>query len=370
MKKVTLIIVFLLIFPCKAVYPVSKPEKPLRLNSRYIVVMDLKSKRVLYERESKKIVPMASTTKIMTAIVALENSKLDEVITVSKRASSIHGSTIGLRAGQKVTMEELLYGLMLQSGNDCAIAIAEHIGGSVEEFTSIMDSKAFQIGAFNTHFSTPHGLDSDGHFTTAYDLGLITCYGLNNETFCKIVGTKEITLDGYNGPRKFHNINKMLWQLDGADGVKTGYTGKAGKCLVSSVNKNSRRIVCVALNSSNRWEDSKKLLEYGLRKYDNDAVINAKESLAYAAITGGVKSKVMIGIEKDIQVPVSDEEAEDLKTEIKPYSDISAPVHKGEQLGELTLYAGDEAVYSVPLLALENIGKSGSKNLFERILKK
>lgn len=263
MKRILLLVIVFLIISPDPTYSREPDSRKPGINSRYAVVMDFESGRVLFEKNSRNIVPMASTTKIMTAIVALENSLPDEIVTVSKRASSVGGSTIGLKEGQKVTMQELIYGLMLQSGNDCAIAISEHIGGSVEKFIWMMNSKAFNIGAFNTNFVTPHGLDADGHFTTAYELALITRYAFSNEEFKKIVSSKEVVLDGANGIRKFHNINKLLWSYNGADGVKTGYTGKAGKCLVSSASRNGKRIICVVLNSSQRWDDSKKLLEYG-----------------------------------------------------------------------------------------------------------
>lgn len=347
-----------MIFCSCSVYPEAKdsvPPKPL--NTNYAALIDLESGRLLYEKDCRKMVPMASTTKIMTAIVALENSNLGDIVTVSKRASSISGSTVGLKNGEKVTMEELLYGLMLQSGNDCAVAIAEHIGGSVEDFAYIMDSKAFDIGAFDTHFATPHGLDKVGHFTTAYDLSLITRHAMKNGTFKRIVGTKNITIEGYAHKRIFYNTNKMLWSFEGADGVKTGYTGRAGKCLVSSASIDGRSFICVALNSPNRWEDSKKILKYGMDNYKYNVKLNLEDWIRYTEVSNGSKKKLKAGISGSISVPVSDEEVNLISIVPQFYDGLEAPIEYGQQVGELAVYVMDKRIYSMPMVSLENISK-------------
>jgi len=370
-KRVILSLMLFIAIPANYSYCQNKIYKLTGLNSRYIVLMDYKSGRVLFERDSKKIVPMASTTKIITAIIALENSDIHEVVTVSKRASSIQGSTIGLKNGQKLTMEELLYGLMMRSGNDCAIAISEHIGGSVEKFAFLMDSKAFDMGAFDTHFSTPHGLDSDGHFTTAYDLALITKYAMGNESFAKIVSTKDVTLQGFNGISSFHNINKILWQIAGADGVKTGYTGKAGKCLVSSASQNGRRVICVTLDCSDRWKDSKALLEYGLNNYSDDITIHRDEHYSYIYVNNGKKSSLKVGFNDDMVIPVSEDEKKDIYFKKDLPSSLDAPLYKNQQVGSMSLYSNGKKIYSVPIKALEDVDASFKiKGFMDRILEK
>ncbi|MHB8063646.1 MAG: D-alanyl-D-alanine carboxypeptidase family protein, partial [Ruminiclostridium sp.] len=214
-----------------------------RISAGAAIVLDTVSGRVLYEKNAYTRRSIASTTKIMTAIVAIENGNDDEEVIVSKRAATISGSQVNIKEGKTYKLGDLMYAMMLRSGNDAAIAIAEHVGGSVEAFAEMMNRKAAEIGATNTNFVTPHGLDDPQHYSTAYDLALITQYALKIEKFCKIVGTKNSTFEG-NG---ISNTNEMLSLYPGADGVKTGYTGQAGRCLVTSVTKNNWKVVSVVL---------------------------------------------------------------------------------------------------------------------------
>lgn len=370
MKRIlSIIIAAFILLPASNGYAKETAAKPIVNNTWYAVVMDADSGRMLYEKNSLKIVPMASTTKIMTAILAIENSSMDEPVTVSKRASSIHGSTIGLKTGEKLSMEEILYGLMLRSGNDCAIAIAEHISGSVEKFVDLMNSKAFEIGAFNTHFSSPHGLDSNGHFTTARDLALITRYAFQYGIFAKIVSTKTITFN-YGSKRSFHNTNKLLWSIEGADGVKTGYTGKAGRCLVSSVSRNGRRFICVVLNSQNRWEDSKKLLEYAYSNYTEKIDIEADNFKSSILVDGGSRQRLPVVLKESISVPLTKDEKENLSMRALVPDSLQAPVYKNQQVGRFVLYSGDSEIYSVPYIASDSSRISKSKTFLDRILGK
>ena len=201
-------------------------DKP-KINSRYAVVIDRESKRILYGKNSNEKTAMASTTKIMTAIIALENSKLEEEIIVSNRAANIGGSRLGLETGDKVSMNDLLYGLMLCSGNDAAVQIAETIGGDSKGFAVLMNKKAKELGLNNTHFVTPHGLDDKEHYTTAYELAILTDYALKNKKFAEIVNTKSktILINGYQ--KQIHNTNELLGVLEGVNGVKTGFTNNA-----------------------------------------------------------------------------------------------------------------------------------------------
>ena len=223
-------------------------NEDLNINARSAIVMDFESGRVLFEKNAYQKRPMASTTKVMTAIVALENGNLDDHVTVSRNAASIHGSLMHLGAGETLTLRELMYGLLLCSGNDAAIAIAEHIGGSVDGFLEMMNNKAKEIGAINTNFTSPHGLDGVGHYSTAYDMALITRYALKIPVFNEIVKTTSIQI----GNRYLHNTNEMLTSYQGADGVKTGYTGKAGRCLITSATRDGRRFISVVLFCDSR----------------------------------------------------------------------------------------------------------------------
>ncbi|MEN8075676.1 D-alanyl-D-alanine carboxypeptidase family protein [Clostridioides difficile] len=234
----------------------------IRVSARNAIALDSKTKQVLFEQNADEIVPMASTTKILTALIAISQGNLDREVTISKNASSIRGSKVGYIAGEKIKLIELLYGLMYKSGNDAAIAIAEDIGGSIEGFAKIMNEYARSLGLINSHFESPHGLDSPKHYTCAYDLALLTCKAMENDLFCQICGTKTIGKDTLNFTRDYNNINKILYKIPEANGVKTGYTGQAGKCLVSSVKHEGRNIIIVVLNCSDRWNVTEKIYKY------------------------------------------------------------------------------------------------------------
>ena len=226
-------------------YNEKSENKNLRVNARCAIALDKESHQVLYEQNAYEIVPMASTTKILTSLIAIEQDDLNAPVTISKKASSIRGSKVGYKENEVITLKELIFGLMFKSGNDAAIAIAEHIGGSVEGFAEIMNHYARGIGILDSHFESPHGLDSSEHYSSAYDLALLTCKGMDYDLFREVVGSKSISKDKYNFTRDYNNINKILWKIPGANGVKTGYTGQAGKCLVSSVNNNNKDIIIV-----------------------------------------------------------------------------------------------------------------------------
>lgn len=228
------------------------------------IAMELKTGKVLEEGNADAQMPMASTTKIMTAIIIIEDCNLDEVITVPEKSVGVEGSSIYLQHGEKISVRDLLYGLMLRSGNDSATALAIYHSGSIEKFVEVMNSRAKQIGALNTRFKNPSGLPAEGHYTTARNLCEIACYAMQNDTFREIVGTKS-----YKGEfRNFVNKNKMLYSFDGANGVKTGYTVKAGRCLVSSAERNGMDVICVVLNCPDMYERSKAILESCFSAYE------------------------------------------------------------------------------------------------------
>lgn len=238
------------------------------VNARNAIVLDGDSRQVLYEKKGYEPVPMASTTKIITTIVALNSGRLDDVFTVTKHAASIRGSKVGYRAGEELTLKELLFGLMLRSGNDAAITIAEGLSGSVENFSATMRNFARSIGVVNCDFESPHGLDSQNHYCSPYDLAVITSVGMKNDLFREIVSTKEIKKDKYNFSRDYNNINKILYRIQDANGVKTGYTGQAGKCLVTSIRVKNRNLIIVTLNAPTRWETTEQLYNKALDEYE------------------------------------------------------------------------------------------------------
>jgi serine-type D-Ala-D-Ala carboxypeptidase (penicillin-binding protein 5/6) len=333
------------------------------VNARTAVAIDAKTKVILYEKDAQMLVPMASTTKIMTALVALSYGDLEKKVEISSRASSIRGSTVGYKKGEIVPLKELIYGLMLRSGNDAAIAIAEGIAGSVEEFLKLMNEYANQIGVYNTHFESPHGLDSQNHYSTAYDLAVITAKAKENEIFNEIVKSKDVEGSAHGFTRSFHNINKILWQLENATGVKTGYTGLAGKCLVTSVKIKEKDVVIVVLNSPDRWKETKKINDYVEKNYDYKKFFSKGDVVVEIAIENEEK-KVKLIADEDIIIPVK----HDLNYEVKvaePSFKLQLPIKKDSLLGSVDIYSQDKKIYTKPLVAEKDIKK---KALIRRLL--
>ncbi|MDU5106676.1 D-alanyl-D-alanine carboxypeptidase family protein [Clostridium sp.] len=259
-------------------------NSPLKVSARNAIAIDAETNEVLWNQNGYEIVPMASTTKILTALIAINYGNLERKVTISKNASSIRGSTVGYVAGEEITMRELLFGLMFRSGNDAAIAIAEDIGGSIEGFSNIMNDFAKSVGIIDSHFESPHGLDSPKHYSSAYDLAILTSKAMEYDIFRECVGEKVIYKDKYNFTRDYQNINKILYKIPGANGVKTGYTGGAGKCLVSSINYNGKNIIIVVLNCVDRWNVTEKIYNYVIKSNEfinkNNKKILDEEKLA------------------------------------------------------------------------------------------
>ena len=366
-KYIAFFISITFIFYCKSeqTYAYSiKEEKPPAVNARYSIAVDAKTKVVLYEKDSQALVPMASTTKIMTALVALKYGKVDSKFTISSKSAGIRGSTVGYKKDESITLKELLYGLMLRSGNDAAIAIAEGISGSVEEFLKLMNEYAIEIGMTNTHFESPHGLDSDFHYTTAYDLALITTEAKELPLFNEIVQTKDIDSTTSGFTRSYHNINKILWLLPFSDGVKTGYTGDAGKCLVTSVKINGNDVIIVVLNSVDRWNVTKKITEYIEKSYTYQKISSKDQVVSEVQVKAG-KEKLKLINREDILVPIKNGSA--FKVKIINPKNLNAPIIKTSKCGSLNVFQEDKLIFSKELYASNNVRK---KNLIERLFGK
>ncbi|USB35043.1 D-alanyl-D-alanine carboxypeptidase family protein [Paenibacillus sp. YPG26] len=250
-------------------------------HARAASLIDVTSGRIIYSVKGDQILPIASLTKIMTAIVAIEHGRLNDMVKVGKNAFAKEGSSLYLKLGEQMTLNNLLYGLMLRSGNDAASAIAEHVGGSEEGFVYLMNEKARQLGLAHSHFSNPHGLDTQAHYSSANDLAKLTAYALHNPVFREIVRTKVKTAPNPNDPweYKWANKNKMLRLYDGADGVKTGYTKIARRCLVSSATRSGQQLAVVTLNDGDDWNDHAKLLDFGFSNYPLKTLAQAGESV-------------------------------------------------------------------------------------------
>lgn len=344
--KTFAILLFILIFlPDTIIY--AKPAKnantnPPFVSARCAIAMDAKSKIVLFEKSGREIVPMASTTKIMTSLVVLKYGNLDKKIEISQRSASIGGSTVGYKKGEMVSIRELLYGLMLRSGNDAAIALAEGVGGSVEGFVKIMNESALQMGLTNTSFESPHGLDSDKHYTTAYDLAMLTCKAKEYKVFNEIVSSKTVDSKAYGFTRSYQNINKILYQINCANGVKTGYTGKAGKCLVSSINFDGHDIVIVTLNCSQRWKETAKIFDYVKNNYSYNKVAEKDKTLEEYTENNS-KNKVTLYSKSDVCIPLNKNKKVEIKV-IKPGSMQSAINKKGDS-ALLCVYEDAQLIY-------------------------
>ena len=326
----------------------------LKVNARCAIALDGESKQILFEQNAYEIVPMASTTKILTALVAINYGNLDREVTVSKNAASIRGSKVGYSAGEVVTMKELIFGLMFKSGNDAAIAIAEDIGGSVEGFAEIMNDFAKGLGLMCSKFETPHGLDKPKHYSSAYDLAILTSTAMKNDLFREICGSKTIEKSKYNFSRDYQNINKILWKIPNANGVKTGYTGQAGKCLVSSVNHEGRDIIIVVLNCTDRWNQTEKIYNYVVDNYVFKEIgkKNLVESFGYINLGTIIQ-------DKEFKYGFKEQN----KIEVEVFNPIK-DVNIGDILGEISITSDEREM----LKSEVRCNKSLSKNNLLKIL--
>lgn len=366
-KKITLIMLTVFIITLFIPYKInaSKLNDPSSINkniyvdARCAIAMDSKSKVVMYEKSAYDLVPMASTTKIMTTLVVLKYGNLDKKIEISEKASNIRGSTVGYKKGEQITLKELLYGLMLRSGNDAAIAIAEGISGNVEEFAKLMNECASEVGVVNTHFQSPHGLDSDEHYSTAYDLALVTAKAKENTVFNEIVSSKDVDGKVLGFTRSYHNINKILWQVEEANGVKTGYTGKAGKCLVTSANVQGNDVIVVVLNCTPRWKETKKIYDFVNENYEFKKMFSKNEEAGSIDLENGT-IKLVHG--EDVILPVKKGLQYTVKV-VKPER-VRYTVNKGDKVGTLNIYADDQLIYSNSLQAANDFKVTKLKKWF------
>ncbi len=329
-------------------------------------VVEESSGRVLFENNSKEKLPMASTTKIMTAITAIESGKdLDLPFEISKKSVGIEGTSIYLQEGEVLTLRKLLLGLMLVSGNDASVAIGEYVGDGVEYFVDMMNEKARKIGAYSSHFENTHGLDEENHYTTAHDLALISAYAMRNPIFKEIVSTKNIQVANEDGKiRYFKNKNKLLSTMDGANGIKTGFTDDAGRCLVSGAERDGMQLVCVVLNCGEMFQESQILLEKG---FEDFKMCDLTKDYSYSnsvPVLEGRKNKVTIQSTKNFVYPLKNEEISLIKYEYNILQNISAPIKKGDDVGEIKIFLDKELLFCEKVYTIEEIE---SKGVFQKI---
>lgn len=311
------------------------------------IVLDAISGRTLYAKSSNAKSLIASTTKIMTALLICEKCNVLDQMRIPKEAVGIEGSSMYLQEGELLTLQELLYGLMLSSGNDAAVALALYCCGSIEEFANLMNDKARLLGLNGTHFENPNGLDSPNHYSTAEDLAKLAAYAMDNPVFAKTVSTKTISA----GSRFLRNHNKLLWLYPGADGVKTGYTKAAGRILVSSAVKNQRRLIAVTINDPNDWHDHSSLLDKAFSEYNLQRIVTVNDLAGYREVVSGTKQKIAIRAAENFVFSVRSEEAPQL---ILPGSGfLYAPVTEGADAGYAYVLLSGKAVGKVPVVYAE-----------------
>ena len=349
-------------------------EEPANLYAKSALLMDAVSKRVLFEKNGYEVLPMASTTKIMTCIYVLENSDLEQLVTVSSNACNQPKVRLGMKEGEQYILKDLLYALMLESYNDCAVAIAEHVSGDVETFCEEMTNKAKDIGAYDTNFVTPNGLDAEEHYTTAYDLALITCYALKNPQFLEIVNT--VNYDFYEktkGNKKAaYNRDAFLTQYEGAIGVKTGYTSMAGYCFVGAAIREEKQLVSVVLasgwppNKSYKWEDTKKLMNYGFTEYQTTKLNQDQIMLPQIPVKNNVKSEYInlsIRFEEHLLI----KKDENIVYKINLPEVLNAPVKEKQKIGSISIYLNSEYYKDIPVYSSNSVEKMSYKDCCELV---
>lgn len=355
-----------------------------KLNSRIALVYDRASGRILFDKNGDKTTPMASTTKIMTAIVVVENSNLSDIVTIDSKSAGTGGSRLGLKKNDKITVNDLLYGLMLRSGNDAAVALAIHVGGSVEGFAELMNKKARKLNLTSTHFMVPHGLDMDGHYTTAYELAKMADYALKNKKLKEIVSTKTCTININNNPKVISNTNELLGSVSGVYGVKTGFTNGAGRCLVTACKRDSLDIITVIIGADTkkiRTSDSMKLIEYSFKNYK---IINIKKKVEEQfekwkelnekriIINKGKNSKVELKLE-DInfeKMAVKNTQLDNITIEINSLYYLEAPIEKNRVIGNVKIMLGKDTIGVLQIYNKNEIEKKDVKSYLMEFLRK
>ena len=320
------------------------PVKVSALSAKNAILMDGDTGRVLYEKNADTRVLIASTTKIMTGLIICEQVNVLDRVKIPKEAVGVEGSSMYLKEGEILTVQELLYGLMLQSGNDAAVALAIYCSGTVEGFVGLMNDKAHRLELWDTHFENPHGLDGNAHYSTAKDMARLAAYAMENPIFYKTVSAKTARA----GERSLRNHNKLLWHLEGADGVKTGYTKAAGRILVSSVTRQGRRLIAVTMQAPGDWNDHKTLHESGFRNYTMEQVITKGTCLGYAEVVGGTTDRVGLVATEDFACPVGKDEK--VTVVLQPPGFVYAPVVEGATAGVAYVCIDGKAVGKVTLV--------------------
>ena len=351
----------------------SKAES-INKNFESMVTIEASTGRILYSQDEHKRLPMASTTKILTAIVAIENcDDLDKKYEISKSATGIEGSSIYLKAGEHLSVRELLYGLMLRSGNDSAVAIAEIISGSVEKFVLLMNEYCKKLNLKDTSIVTVNGLHNENHYSSAYDLAIISAYAMKNEIFAEIVKTKQKNIDNEFSKFSDHirvlvNKNRFLDMVNGADGVKIGYTKKAGKCFVGSATRDDVQVIFVCLNAKTMFDDACEYIEKAFKEYSLVKLLSVGE-LSKTSIKNGKSEEVPVILKDDIWYPLTDAELQKIKGKLAINENLSAPIKNNTEIGTIELWLENNLIFSQKVYTIDVEKKEGISDFIKKIIK-
>ena len=340
----------------------SASEWSHKTSARSALLYSPENNEILYSKNENLKLPMASTTKIMTALVALEKCRVDEVVTVSNDAVGIEGSSAYLKGGDTYSLEDLLYALLLQSANDAAVAIAIHTAGNVDTFVSLMNEKAIEIGAYNTSFKNPNGLDNEGHFTTALDLAKITAVALENEEFARIISTSAKTITSNEGTvRNFTNHNKLLFKYDDCIGVKTGFTKKSGRCLVGAAERGGLTLISVTLDAPDDWNDHINMLDYGFSVRQKLMLLKKEEINIKVPVISGNLREITLSNTEDVYAIVPQTKKAIIHDIVTPKY-VVAPINTTDKIGEISFYLDDEKIAATTLSAKETVKYKNKKH--------
>ncbi|MBQ9313654.1 MAG: D-alanyl-D-alanine carboxypeptidase [Clostridia bacterium] len=340
------------------------------LNARAAILYDVTYDRILYEKNAKQRRANASTTKMITALVAYEYGDLDDMVEVSRNAATTGGSSINLKTGDKISLDSLIKGLLVHSGNDAAVAIAEYIAGDVESFSKLMNQKAQEIGAVDTHFVSPHGLDEDNHYSTAYDLMLISKEMLKNTYLANIISQKTLEITVNDNSKALNSTNEMLSYYEGANGVKTGYTGNAGRCLISSAKKNERQLISVVLgcdSKKNRTVDSIRLLDYGFNNYEIVNLADFVKKDLYIVVDKSEGEIYRLSKDLNLMYPLKENEKEKVEVEYDLKTNLTAPLFKGENVGTVKIKLDGGIINQIEYTLPQNINRKSWQNYFNKV---
>lgn len=360
LKKVILISVILL-FLLQNVHAMSAESA---------IVIDADSGRILFEHNAYEKRGMASTTKIMTALIILENCRLDDIVTISQKAAYTEGSSMYLKPNEKITVEDLLYGLMLNSGNDAATALAEHACKNVDEFAKLMNKKAAELGMKDSSFANPHGLDDENHYSTAYDMALLTKYAMENEAFRNIVNTQEkiVKTNGQEQYKYLTNHNRLLRMYEWCKGVKTGFTKKCGRCLVSYSEKNGVKLIAITLNAPDDWNDHISLYETYFNLYNSYNIVNINDYVCSTNVTNSDSTTLKLYSCKAINLTLSEDEYKKIKIEYSYPNSVKAPIYIGQTIGKLNVKLNNEIIASSDLVAKQGIAENKETTYKDNLL--